>query len=234
MLLKALDTPPEILDDAVRYARVMLVGAPLIFLLWLATSISRGVGDAVSPMWALILATGVALLCTPALIAGWAGLPRLDVLSPAASRCSASRWRWAGWRGAGAAGAIPGAQCCPAARTALRPDADALDPEDRRAGRPADADHGGGRDRAAGAGESTRRAGHGGLWRGDAADELAATARDVAGHQRHHPGRPRHRRRTRPPAGRHRPHRVDDERGGDGPVRLRRLCTGRPTPSACS
>ena len=112
MLLKALDTPPEILDDAVRYARVMLVGAPLIFLLWLATSISRGVGDAVSPMWALILATGVALLCTPALIAGWAGLPRLDVLSPAASRCSASRWRWAGWRGAGAAGAIPGAQCC--------------------------------------------------------------------------------------------------------------------------
>ena len=36
MLLKALDTPPEILDDAVRYARVMLVGAPLIFLLWLA------------------------------------------------------------------------------------------------------------------------------------------------------------------------------------------------------
>ena len=63
----------------------MLVGAPLIFLLWLATSISRGVGDAVSPMWALILATGVALLCTPALIAGWTGLPRLDVLSPAVS-----------------------------------------------------------------------------------------------------------------------------------------------------
>ena len=212
----------------------MLVGAPLIFLLWLATSISRGVGDAVSPMWALILATGVALLCTPALIAGWTGLPRLDVLSPAVSTLLgftlALGWLAWRWRRRG----HPGAQCSPAARTALRPGADALDPEDRRAGRPADADHGGGRDRAAGAGESTRRAGHGGLWRGDAADELAATARDVAGHQRHHPGRPRHRRRTRPPAGRHRPHRVDDERGGDGPVRLRRLCTGalrhRPVP----
>lgn len=101
MLLKALDTPPEILDDAVRYARVMLIGAPLIFLLWLATSISRGVGDAVSPMWALILATGVALLCTPALIAGWAGLPRLDVLSPAVSTLLGFTlalgwlaWRW--------------------------------------------------------------------------------------------------------------------------------------------
>ena len=101
MLLKALDTPPEILDDAVRYARVMLVGAPLIFLLWLATSISRGVGDAVSPMWALILATGVALLCTPALIAGWTGLPRLDVLSPAVSTLLGFTlalgwlaWRW--------------------------------------------------------------------------------------------------------------------------------------------
>ena len=101
MLLKALDTPPEILDDAVRYARVMLVGAPLIFLLWLATSISRGVGDAVSPMWALILATGVAMLCTPALIAGWTGLPRLDVLSPAVSTLLGFTlalgwlaWRW--------------------------------------------------------------------------------------------------------------------------------------------
>ena len=112
MLLKALDTPPEILDDAVRYARVMLVGAPLIFLLWLATSISRGVGDAVSPMWALILATGVALLCTPALIAGWAGCPGSMSSARPRPRCSASRWRWAGWRGAGAAGAIPGAQCC--------------------------------------------------------------------------------------------------------------------------
>ena len=84
----------------------MLVGAPLIFLLWLATSISRGVGDAVSPMWALILATGVALLCTPA-------DRRLDGAAQArcpqpgrVPRCSASRWRWAGWRGAGAAGAI--------------------------------------------------------------------------------------------------------------------------------
>ena len=132
MLLKALDTPPEILDDAVRYARVMLVGAPLIFLLWLATSISRGVGDAVSPMWALILATGVALLCTPALIAGWAGLPRLDVLSPAASTLLGFTLAlgWLAWRWRRRPS--PGAQCCPAARTALRPDADALDPEDRR------------------------------------------------------------------------------------------------------
>ena len=52
-------------------------------------------------MWALILATGVALLCTPALIAGWTGLPRLDVLSPAVSTLLGFTlalgwlaWRW--------------------------------------------------------------------------------------------------------------------------------------------
>ena len=100
MLLKALDTPPEILDDAVRYARVMLVGAPLIFLLWLATSISRGVGDAVSPMWALIRRLAWRVVHARA-DRRLDGLPRLDVLSPAVSTLLGFTlalgwlaWRW--------------------------------------------------------------------------------------------------------------------------------------------
>ena len=50
-LLRGLGTPPDILPEATLYARIMFVGSPLIFLLWLMTSMSRGIGDAVSPLW---------------------------------------------------------------------------------------------------------------------------------------------------------------------------------------
>lgn len=84
-LLGTLGTPAEILDDATGYARIMLIGAPLIFLLWLASAISRGVGDATSPLRALALATAITMLGTPALIRGWGGLPQLGINSAAVS-----------------------------------------------------------------------------------------------------------------------------------------------------
>lgn len=84
-LLRALGTPPEVLTEAVRYARLMFMGSPLIFLLWLTTSMSRGVGDARSPLWTLGVATTVAMLCTPALVRGWGGLPQLGVAAAAVS-----------------------------------------------------------------------------------------------------------------------------------------------------
>src|SRR5262249_28081183 len=90
-----------ILDEAIAYARVLLLGAPAFFLLWLATAVSRAVGDAKTPLHALLLATGVGLLCTPLLILGWAGLPRLGAASAAVSAVFASLlaliwllWRW--------------------------------------------------------------------------------------------------------------------------------------------
>lgn len=84
-LLRGLGTPQAILPEAAFYARLMLLGSPLIFLLWLLTSMSRGIGDAVSPLWALILASVIAMVCTPALIRGWGGLPQLGVASAAVS-----------------------------------------------------------------------------------------------------------------------------------------------------
>lgn len=84
-LLRSLSTPADILPQAVLYARIMLIGAPVIFLLWLMTSMSRGVGDAITPLWALIVATAIAMVCTPALIRGWGGLPQLGVSSAAVS-----------------------------------------------------------------------------------------------------------------------------------------------------
>lgn len=101
-LMHALATPPNIQAEAVAYARVMLFGLPLLFALWLLTSMSRGVGDAITPLWALVLAAAVALLCTPAFIRGWLGLPRLGVTSAAVSNliaCAvALTWMLSHWR----------------------------------------------------------------------------------------------------------------------------------------
>lgn len=84
-LMHALGTPANILDTSVTYARLMLIGMPLLFVLWYATSLSRSVGDAVTPLWSLVIVAAVALILTPAFIRGWLGLPQLGVASAAVS-----------------------------------------------------------------------------------------------------------------------------------------------------
>ncbi|MBS0401936.1 MAG: MATE family efflux transporter [Proteobacteria bacterium] len=81
--LVALGTAPELLPDAVAYARVMMLAMPLLLVFILYTQLLRGVGDTVTPLLALCLSTTVGLLVTPALIRGWLGLPRLGVVSAA-------------------------------------------------------------------------------------------------------------------------------------------------------
>ncbi len=82
-LLRLLGTPASVLSEATRYARVLLLGAPVIFLFTLLSSLLRGVGDVRTSLMALLLSTATGLLLTPALIAGWAGLPRLGVAASA-------------------------------------------------------------------------------------------------------------------------------------------------------
>jgi len=100
-LLTALGTPAPILGESIVYARVLLLAAPAFFLLWLANAVSRAVGDAKTPLQALLLATLIGLLCTPMLILGWAGMPRQGAASAAVSAALASLlalgwllWRW--------------------------------------------------------------------------------------------------------------------------------------------
>ncbi|WP_084652404.1 MATE family efflux transporter [Ottowia thiooxydans] len=81
--LAALGTPVEVLGDAVAYARVLMISMPLLLVFILYTQLLRGVGDTVTPLYALLLSTGVGLLLTPALIRGWGGLPQLGVVSAA-------------------------------------------------------------------------------------------------------------------------------------------------------
>jgi Na+-driven multidrug efflux pump len=82
-LMAALQTPEEIRAEATSYARIMLIAMPLMFVFILWTSILRGVGDAVTPLWTLVVSTLAGLLVTPALIVGWGGLPKLGVASAA-------------------------------------------------------------------------------------------------------------------------------------------------------
>jgi Na+-driven multidrug efflux pump len=52
----ALGTPPDILPAAIIYARGMLLAMPFVFVAWTRFSLSRGTGDALSPMWSLLAA----------------------------------------------------------------------------------------------------------------------------------------------------------------------------------
>jgi putative MATE family efflux protein len=82
-ILQALGTPPDIVPEATRYARVMFMAVPAMFVFILSTSMLRGTGDTVTPLKALILSSVVGLSLTPAFILGWGGLPQLGVTSPA-------------------------------------------------------------------------------------------------------------------------------------------------------
>jgi len=98
-LMAFLQTPEDIRADAVSYARIMLIAMPVMFVFILWTSILRGVGDAVTPLWTLTVSTGTGLLITPALIAGWGGLPKMGVASAAIAAfvSIAVAMVWLGW-----------------------------------------------------------------------------------------------------------------------------------------
>jgi MATE family, multidrug efflux pump len=89
-LMRLLATPANILADATSYARIMMLTMPATFAFILATSLTRGVGDTVTPLIALGISTVIGLVITPALILGWFGLPQLGVASAAIASVTAS------------------------------------------------------------------------------------------------------------------------------------------------
>lgn len=78
-ILTVLGAPENIRHLAVGYARIVLIGMPGFFLFLVVTSVLRGVGDTITPLFSLILSLCVSMLVTPALILGWLGLPQLGV-----------------------------------------------------------------------------------------------------------------------------------------------------------
>jgi putative MATE family efflux protein len=85
VLLRALGTPSDVMPIAIGYARVMMLAMPGLLVFILLTQLMRGVGDTVTPLYALLLSTSVSCVMTPAFIRGWWGLPQLGVTSAAAA-----------------------------------------------------------------------------------------------------------------------------------------------------
>jgi Na+-driven multidrug efflux pump len=100
-LMQALGTPPDILPTAIRYARAMFLVMPFVFVAWAGMSLSRGTGDALSPMWSLLAATLVGAVFTPLLLAGTPlGAASRETATPAAQLAALTvlirRWRGGG------------------------------------------------------------------------------------------------------------------------------------------
>ena len=83
--LRWLGTPADVFDDAVGYARVIMFAMPGLLFFILSTQLLRGVGDTVTPLYALVVSTAVSAALTPSFIRGWGGLPQLGVTSAAAA-----------------------------------------------------------------------------------------------------------------------------------------------------
>lgn len=82
-MLTLLRTPPSVMADATGYARVLMFAMPGLLVFLISTQLMRGVGDTVTPLYALVVSTVTSCVLTPAFIRGWFGLPRLGVTSAA-------------------------------------------------------------------------------------------------------------------------------------------------------
>jgi putative MATE family efflux protein len=78
-LMSVLGAPEDIVELATSYGRIMLIGMPGFFVFLIITSTLRGVGDTLTPLFTLSISIVVGLVVTPALIAGWWGLPQIGV-----------------------------------------------------------------------------------------------------------------------------------------------------------
>lgn len=78
-IMGLLGAPENIRQTAIDYGRIMFLGMPGFFVFLVATSILRGVGDTITPLFSLVLSMLVGVVLTPALIQGWWGLPQLGV-----------------------------------------------------------------------------------------------------------------------------------------------------------
>ncbi len=82
-LLLLLGTPANILADSIRYARVILVSSPLLFVYIIYTTLIRGTGDSTTPFYFLGVSTVLGIALTPVFIRGWLGMPQLGVVAAA-------------------------------------------------------------------------------------------------------------------------------------------------------
>jgi len=82
-------TPPDIIPDAIVYARVLFATMPLLFVFIVYSYLLRGLGDSKTPLVIMLLNEVIFIGSTPLLILGSFGLPRLGIVGAAVANAAA-------------------------------------------------------------------------------------------------------------------------------------------------
>ncbi|MBI5092552.1 MAG: MATE family efflux transporter [Candidatus Hydrogenedentes bacterium] len=78
-IVRAMQTPPEVLTMAESYLRVYLWSTPFMFGVYFLASVMRGVGDSKTPLRFQAISLALTAILDPILMFGWLGLPRLGL-----------------------------------------------------------------------------------------------------------------------------------------------------------
>lgn len=89
-LLALISPAPEVTAQAQRYAVVLALGAPSLWLMALLSSVYRGAGNMRLPALLMVVGAVIQIPLSGALILGWFGLPSLGVAGAAVSVVSVS------------------------------------------------------------------------------------------------------------------------------------------------
>ncbi|MCP4221327.1 MAG: MATE family efflux transporter [bacterium] len=78
-MLRVMATPDATFELTLSYFRIMMLGMPLAFPIFVYQSVMNGYGDTVSPLKITIAAALVNVILDPILIFGWLGMPAMGI-----------------------------------------------------------------------------------------------------------------------------------------------------------
>ena len=82
-LLLAMRTPPDSLELAVAYMRVIFLALPFLYMYAFVMAVLRGAGDSKTPFFFMLLSVGIDIALNPVFIFGWGPIPRLGIAGSA-------------------------------------------------------------------------------------------------------------------------------------------------------
>ena len=82
-LLLAMSTPPDSLELAVKYMRVIFLALPFLYLYAFVMAVLRGTGDSKTPFYFMLLSVGIDIALNPVFIFGLGPIPRLGIAGSA-------------------------------------------------------------------------------------------------------------------------------------------------------
>jgi putative MATE family efflux protein len=82
-LLLAMSTPPDSLELAVAYMRVIFLALPFLYMYAFVMAVLRGAGDSTTPFYFMLLSVGIDIALNPLFIFGFGPLPRMGIAGSA-------------------------------------------------------------------------------------------------------------------------------------------------------